>query len=145
MLPFQRNFSFGAVDSAGENHLSADCNVVSIVKCLFTNFCETRNCVAVCVTVRVTANLPLRRSCAPGVLSHFVNVSSAWVTLSLLVYATTIHIVRRWDRTRGLRCTSEWPQALLYHGAVPLVGNKCLFSVTSTSLTGFNKSHEMHV
>ena len=48
MFPFQRNFSFGAVHSAGEKHLSGDSNVVGIVKYLFTNFCKTRNCFDVC-------------------------------------------------------------------------------------------------
>ena len=49
MFPFLRNFSFGAVHSAGEKHHSADSNVVGIVKYLFTNFCKSRNCVHVCV------------------------------------------------------------------------------------------------
>ena len=49
MLPFQRNFSFGAVRSAGKRQLSADINVAGIVKYLFTNFCKTGNCVTVCV------------------------------------------------------------------------------------------------
>ena len=90
MFPFQRNISFGAVHSAGEKHLSADSNLVGIVKYLFTNFCETRNCVAVCV---LPANSPVHRSCAPGVYIHFVNFSSAWATSPLLIYATTMHIV----------------------------------------------------
>ena len=46
---FERNFSFGAVHSAGEKDLSADSNVVAIVKYLFTNFCKSRNCVDACV------------------------------------------------------------------------------------------------
>ena len=49
IFPFERNFSFGAVHSAGEKHLSADSNVVGIAKYLFTNFCKTRNCFDVCV------------------------------------------------------------------------------------------------
>ena len=40
-------FSFGAVHSAVEKYLSADTNCVGIAKYLITNFCKTRNCVAV--------------------------------------------------------------------------------------------------
>ena len=46
-FPFQRNFSFSAVHSVDEKHLSADTNVVGVLKYLITNFCKTRNCVAV--------------------------------------------------------------------------------------------------
>ena len=48
MFPFLHNFSFGAVHSAGEKHLSADSNVIRMVNHLIINFCKTRNCVAVC-------------------------------------------------------------------------------------------------
>ena len=37
---FQRNFSVGAVNSADEKHLSADANVVGLVKHLIANFCK---------------------------------------------------------------------------------------------------------
>ena len=49
MFPLQRDSSVTAVHSAGEKHLSADSYIVGIVKYLFTNLCETRNRVAVCV------------------------------------------------------------------------------------------------
>ena len=49
MLALQCKFSFGAVPSAGEKRLSAESDVVDTVKYLLTNFCKTRNCVAVCV------------------------------------------------------------------------------------------------
>ena len=38
MLPFQRNFSFGAVHSADEKHLSTDTYVVSVANYSMTNF-----------------------------------------------------------------------------------------------------------
>ena len=47
MFPFQRDFNFGAVQSADEKHLSADTNVVVVTKYFITNFCIARSCVAV--------------------------------------------------------------------------------------------------
>ena len=49
MFSFQRNFSFGAVCAADEKHLSANTDVVAIVKYLITNVGKTSSCVAVCV------------------------------------------------------------------------------------------------
>ena len=49
IFPFEHNFSFGVVHSAGEKHLSAESKVVGIVKYVFTNFCKTRIYVDVCV------------------------------------------------------------------------------------------------
>ena len=49
IFPFERTFSFGAVHSAGEKHLSADGYVASVANYLFTNFCKTKNCVDVCL------------------------------------------------------------------------------------------------
>ena len=46
MFPSPCSFSFGAVHSANENHLSADTNVAGIVRYLVNNFSKTRNCVA---------------------------------------------------------------------------------------------------
>ena len=42
MFSFQRDFSFGAVQSADEKHLSPDTNVVDIFKYLITSFCKPR-------------------------------------------------------------------------------------------------------
>ena len=44
--PFECNFSFGAVHSAGEKRLPADSNVVGIVKYLITDLRKTKTCVA---------------------------------------------------------------------------------------------------
>ena len=57
------------------------------------------------------------------------------------MHSTTSCIVGRLDRTRGLLCTSEWSLPQLYYGAVPPIGNNCLLLATSTSMTGFNRSH----
>ena len=46
---FQSNFSFGAVHSADEKHLSADTDDVGIVKYLIRNFCKGKSCAAVSV------------------------------------------------------------------------------------------------
>ena len=47
MFLFQRNFSFGAVHSAEEKHLSANTNAVGIAKYLITNSIKSRNYAAV--------------------------------------------------------------------------------------------------
>ena len=43
-FPSQHNLNFCAVHSVDESRISADSNVVGIVKYLFTNFCETMCC-----------------------------------------------------------------------------------------------------
>ena len=61
--------------------------------------------------MRVTANLPLRRSSAPSVYIHFVNVSSEWVTLSLLICDRHIIIIINIEDDSG----AYHPLGLVHH------------------------------
>ena len=78
-------------------------------------------------------------------MSTFISSMSEHETPYPLVYATTIHIVRRRDRACDVRLTSEWPEPMLCHSVAPPIDIYYLLLAICKSLTGLHKSHESHL
>ena len=119
MFPFQRNFRFDDVHSAGEKHLSAFTNAIGVTEYLITILWKNWE---LCCGVRVVANLLLWKSCAQGIYFHFVSIG-AWGILSFLMHATVIHIVGWQDRPCGLPCCEHCFTTGLLHQSVITVYN----------------------
>ena len=105
MFPFQRNFSFAvAVHSPNDKHLSTGTSAVSMVKHLTTNFCKTRDCVAVCAPL-LTYNASDH---AADLHIYFVSISnSVHYRFSVIQPRHTVHERIALNNAQPHRCTTH--------------------------------------